>query len=54
MERNLARRRVTGCVLDARGILDGNSEYLFECKPGSESAIYQELAKDVQNCILSC
>lgn len=53
VRRNLARRRVAGCVIESKGILRGGTAYLLECKPGSESSPYQELAKDVRNSLMS-
>ncbi len=52
VKRNLARRRVAGCVIELKSLLRDGVDYLFECKPGCEAAPYQELARDVRNCLL--
>ena len=41
--RNLARRRVRGCVMDLRHRLQDGYSYLVECRPGVEEGNYQFL-----------
>lgn len=44
VERNLARRRVRGCIMEMRHLLRPGASYLVECRPGAQSADYQLLA----------
>lgn len=43
VSRNRARRRIRGCIMELRDILDPGSAYLVECRAGSEKANYQKL-----------
>lgn len=53
VSRNLARRRIKGSVRDARGLLDGDSEYLVEARPAVEDANYQDLVIEVERLLCS-
>ena len=46
--RNLARRRVRGCIMDLRRFLEEGYSYLVECRPGSEEVNYQLLVIEVR------
>lgn len=46
--RNLARRRVRGCILDLRQFLEEGNCYLVECRPGVECENYQILVNEVR------
>jgi ribonuclease P protein component len=47
IERNLARRRVRGCIMDMRHLLEPGIGYLVECRPGAQSADYQLLVNEL-------
>lgn len=47
VERNLARRRVRGCIMDMRELLEPGYGYLIECRPGVQSENYQKLAGEL-------
>ena len=47
VERNRARRRVRGCIMEMRELLEPGSVYLVECRPGAESTNYQLLAREL-------
>jgi ribonuclease P protein component len=51
VDRNLVRRRVRGCIMEARDLLEPGCVYLIECKPGAETVDYQILVKEVQSLI---
>lgn len=51
--RNLAKRRVTGCIIENRGLLNKNCSYLIECRPGSERKKYQILVKDIKELLIN-
>ena len=46
--RNLARRRVRGCILDLRQFLEEDTCYLVECRPEAECENYQKLVNEIQ------
>ena len=46
--RNLARRRVRGCILDLRHLLEEGNCYLVQCRPGVEHRNYQKLVNEVR------
>ena len=46
--RNLARRRVRGCILDLRHLLEEGNSYLVECRSGVECVNYQNLVNEVR------
>lgn len=48
VSRNRARRRVRGCIMDARDLLKPGNTYLVECRPGAEEEEYQLLVKDIE------
>jgi ribonuclease P protein component len=51
VDRNLVRRRLRGCIMDARDLLGPGRVYLIECKPGAVSADYRLLVREVKNLI---
>lgn len=50
--RNSAKRRLKGAVLDNRETIPPNRLYLFEARPGTERADYQELVVEVESALL--
>lgn len=46
--RNLAKRRVRGCILSLRKLLEDDYCYLVECRPGVDGANYQKLVIEVR------
>lgn len=49
VERNLARRRVRGCIVEMRHLLEPGNSYLVECRPGAQSANYQLLVSEISS-----
>lgn len=47
VDRNRAKRRVRGCVMEMRHILEPGRSYLVECRPGVERADYQLLVNEL-------
>lgn len=52
VKRNRARRRVRGCLMDSRQLLEPGDRYLVECRPGVEVADYQLLVSELQSILL--
>jgi ribonuclease P protein component len=52
VRRNLARRRVRGCLMDMRHLLRLGTSYLVECRPGVEEVDYQFLVIEMQSILL--
>lgn len=48
VERNRARRRVRGCVMELRHLLEPGRSYLIECRPGTEKTNYQKLVIEIE------
>jgi ribonuclease P protein component len=48
VERNLAKRRIRGCVQDLRRLLAPGRSYLVEGRPGIERYDYQKLVNSVE------
>ncbi len=46
--RNRARRRVRGCVMDLRHLLEPGCSYLFLCRHGTEKVDYQILVNEIR------
>jgi ribonuclease P protein component len=56
-QRNRAKRRVRGCVMDLRHLLKPGRSYLVECRPGANIVDYQILVNEMQSIlsrILNC
>ena len=49
--RNLARRRASGGIMDARGLLEPGHSYLVEGRPGAEKVDYQFLVEDIERAL---
>jgi len=47
-QRNLAKRRVRGCIMDLRPQLDWDRSYLVECRKGSYEVNYHLLVNEVR------
>jgi ribonuclease P protein component len=47
-QRNLAKRRVRGCIMDLRPHLDEDHNYLIECRKGADKVNYQILVNEVR------
>lgn len=46
--RNLAKRRVIGCIIESRGSLNRGHSYLVECRPGAERENYHKLVIEIR------
>lgn len=51
VDRNLVRRRLRGCIMGVRDLLEPGHVYLIECKPGAELVDYQKLVNEVESLI---
>ena len=51
VDRNVVRRRLRGCIMELRDLLEPGRVYLIECKPGAEKVNYQILVIEVQSLI---
>lgn len=49
VNRNRARRRARGCIMEVRDILDPGGAYLVECRAGSEKVNYQILVNNLRD-----
>jgi len=48
VSRNLAKRRVRGCIMELRPEMTPGTDFVVECRPGAEGADYQNLVNDVR------
>jgi ribonuclease P protein component len=51
VDRNLAKRRVRGCILGMKRLLEPGNRYLVECRPGAETADYQYLVIEIERAL---
>lgn len=49
VDRNLAKRRGRGCIIDLREMLKPGHEYLIEYRPGAARINYQKLVNEVKD-----
>lgn len=47
-DRNLAKRRIVGCIMESRGLLDDRYSYLVEARPGVEKEKYHNLVIEIE------
>ena len=52
VKRNLAKRRVRGCLLDLRDLLKPGISYLVKFRPGVEKEEYQILVEEMRSTLL--
>jgi len=52
VNRNLAKRRVRGCLMDLRHLLKPGNRYLVKFRPGVEREEYQILVEEMRSILL--
>jgi ribonuclease P protein component len=52
VNRNLAKRRIRGCLMDLRGLLQPGNCYLVQFRPGVERQDYQLLVDEMRSILL--
>jgi ribonuclease P protein component len=52
VNRNLAKRRIRGCLLELRHLLKPGTGYLVQFRPGVEKQEYQILVEEIRSILL--